>query len=143
MTYYELIVYLDTISNEVRSEKVLDKLNNLNIYLKGDRYFRFIDHLSNLIQDRLDNAFYSLKSKILAKHMNIDEFSLELEDLVNEIEFNIKIANIKIVENENKEELIKSIYKSNNSMLDAIKPYFDDGIDSELIQNKIDSYYRG
>ena len=143
MTYYEMVVYLETLIKEPRSENIINKLNNINIDLKGDRYFRFIDHVSNLIHDRLENALYVLNTKLVAKHMNSDEFSIEFNEFISEVEFVLKITQIKIINDENREELIKSIFESNNNMLDKIKTYFGEGIEDEIILSKIDSFYRG
>lgn len=124
MTYYEIITYLRSLVDKPRSESLLDKLNTAETFLKGDRYYRFIDQVGDLIEKRLNRAFYNIKEKILIDDtLDDNKFVVEFNEFKEEIAFTNKIAKITIIEDNNKNLLNKSIKTSTKKMIDELKEY--------------------
>ena len=65
ISYYDLVELLHSYSKEPINETLISNLNNLEVDLKGDRYFRFIDHLTILISERLENALINFENNKL------------------------------------------------------------------------------
>lgn len=139
ISYYDLVVFLDTISKEKRDEAIVNKLNNLEVKLEGERYFRFLDHLSLLIQDRLNNSCKELINKQDEIGDNFDVFSNQFSEYADEVSLCFKIASINIVHEENKIELGRTIMETNNLILDKIKQCFNTS--NASILNLIDETY--
>lgn len=142
MTYYEMINYLESIKDSVRNDEMIAKLNNTQIDLEGDRYYRFVDHIAQLIQYRLEKLYDSFRSKIFYQEVSNEVFSLEFEEFKSEVTFMYKLAQIKLLKEENSKELIKSISTSNNKMLDEIKKLYEDNQNAIIILELINNAYR-
>ncbi len=121
ITYYDLVNFLESLGNEKNDNSIIERLNNLNVSLEGDRYYRFLDHLSLMIQIRLTNALNELiiiKDKI----RNDDRlFEEEFKNYTNEVSLCFQIAGVKLVHEENQIEIGRIIMDTNNSLLDQLK----------------------
>lgn len=138
-SYYDLVELLHSFVNEPPSETFLNNLDNLNIDLRGDRYFRFIDHLTILISERLENSFYNFENKMINTNINRNNFTIEFREILHEIDFCKRLASCKLVLDENREEFLRTIRKSINNILDRIKELIIDNDD--FILEEIDKAY--
>ena len=119
ISYYDLVNFLESLVNEPRSDSIVERLNSLDVNLEGDRYFRFLDHLSLLIQDRLSNAYKNLLDKIPSIGNDDNRFSIEFKEYTDEVG--------------------RIIMQTNNKILDEIKKnYFDE---DTFIMNTINNAY--
>lgn len=139
ISYYDLVNFLESLVNEPRSDSIVERLNSLEVNLEGDRYFRFLDHLSLLIQDRLSNAYKNLLDKIPSIGVDDNRFSIEFKEYTDEVSLDFSIASIKLVHEENQMQLGRTIMESNNRILDEIKRNYS-GEDT-FIMNTINNAY--
>lgn len=126
MTYYELVELLDSYIYSPRDEKIIDNLNNIEIDLRGDRYFRFIDHISYLIEERLKNSSYNFEDKIITQGYNDNIAVIEFNEVIKEINFINKLSKIKLIKLDNQQEFEKSIKESVKNILNKLLEEFKD-----------------
>lgn len=139
ISYYDLVNFLETLTDEPRSDSIIERLNSLEVDLEGDRYFRFLDHLSLLIQNRLNKAYITFLDKIPSIGNDDNRFSMEFKEYTDEVSLDFSIASIKLVHKENQMELGRTIMKSNNRVLDEIKKNYSDN--DTFIMNTINNAY--
>lgn len=140
-SYYDLVEILHNYSKEPINETLIENLNNMNVDLRGDRYYRFIDHLTILISERLENALYAFENKMMNTVLNKNNFIIEFREVLKEIAFVKELASIKLVLNENKEEFDKSIKKSINNMLDRISDLYLSNTNDQFVLDEIKNAY--
>lgn len=139
ISYYDLVNFLESLTDEPRSDSIIERLNSLEVDLEGDRYFRFLDHLSLLIQNRLNKAYATFLNKIPSIGNDDNRFSMEFKEYTDEVSLDFSIASIKLVHKENQMELGRTIMKSNNRVLDEIKKNYSDN--DTFIMNTINNAY--
>lgn len=139
ISYYDLVNFLESLLTEPRSDSIVERLNSLDVNLEGDRYFRFLDHLSLLIQDRLSNAYNNLLDKIPSIGNDDNRFSIEFKEYTDEVSLVFSIASIKLVHEENQMQLGRIIMQTNNKILDEIKKNYLD--EDTFIMNTINNAY--
>lgn len=139
ISYYDLVNFLESLTDEPRSDSIIERLNSLEVDLEGDRYFRFLDHLSLLIQNRLNKAYTTFLNKIPSIGNDDNRFSMEFKEYTDEVSLDFSIASIKLVHKENQMELGRTIMKSNNRVLDEIKKNYSDN--ETFIMNTINNAY--
>ena len=126
MTYYELVSYLDKMINNISSDDHIDVLNQANINLSGDRYYRFISQVNYLLTQRLKNLLDVLLDRCHSKNLSKEELTSELSRLTEEVNYLKKIIDINLIKNENRNEFIKSIIKNNNEIIDVLLEFYID-----------------
>lgn len=141
ISYYDLVELLHSYSKEPINETLISNLNNLEVDLKGDRYFRFIDHLTILITERLENALINFENKMMNTVLNKNNFIIEFREILQEITFVKELASIKLVLDENKEEFERTIKKSINNMLDRITDMYLSNTDDKFVLEEIKNAY--
>lgn len=141
ISYYDLVELLHSYSKEPINETMISNLNNLEVDLKGDRYFRFIDHLTILISERLENALINFENKMMNTVLNKNNFIIEFREILQEITFVKELASIKLVLDENKEEFERTIKKSINNMLDRITDMYLSNTDDKFVLEEIKNAY--
>lgn len=141
ISYYDLVELLHSYSKEPINETMISNLNNLEVDLKGDRYFRFIDHLTILITERLENALINFENKMMNTVLNKNNFIIEFREILQEITFVKELASIKLVLDENKEEFERTIKKSINNMLDRITDIYLSNTDDKFVLEEIKNAY--
>lgn len=141
ISYYDLVELLHSYSKEPINETMISNLNNLEVDLKGDRYFRFIDHLTILISERLENALINFENKMMNTVLNKNNFIIEFREILQEITFVKELASIKLVLDENKEEFERTIKKSINNMLDRITDIYLSNTDDKFVLEEIKNAY--
>ena len=83
-TYYELVTYLNSIINvEELDDEIINNFKNYTLYLNGERYDRFINHLINLFDDRINNCYKYLYDNLIETN-DVKEFNLILSSIRNE-----------------------------------------------------------
>lgn len=139
ISYYDLVNFLETLSNDKNVDSIVERLNSLNVSLEGDRYYRFLDHLSLMIQNRLTNAFNELISE--KEDIKNDDrlFEDKFKDYTDEVSLCFQIASIKLVNEENQIEVGRIIMNVNNTLLNQLKDVLD--TDDEDIIRIIDNAY--
>lgn len=141
ISYYDLVELLHSYSKEPINETMISNLNNLEVDLKGDRYFRFIDHLTILISERLENALINFENKMMNTVLNKNNFIIEFREILQEITFVKELASIKLVLDENREEFERTIKKSINNMLDRITDMYLSNTDDKFVLEEIKNAY--
>lgn len=143
ISYYDLVNLLDTISDEKQDNDIVLRLNSLEVTLEGERYYRFLDHLSLTIQDRLHNAYDALIKKIDEVKDDAkrdDELFYELFKMyTDEVSLCFQIASVKLVHEENQIELGRVIMNVNNELLHELTKYLKS--DNEEINHIIEDAY--
>lgn len=139
ISYYDLVNFLETLSNDKNDDSIVERLNSLNVSLEGDRYYRFLDHLSLMIQNRLTNAFNELISE--KEDIKNDDrlFEDKFKDYTDEVSLCFQIASTKLVNEENQIEVGRIIMNVNNTLLNQLKDVLD--TDDEDIIRIIDNAY--
>lgn len=139
ISYYDLVNFLETLSNDKNDDSIVERLNSLNVSLEGDRYYRFLDHLSLMIQNRLTNAFNELISE--KEDIKNDDrlFEDKFKDYTDEVSLCFQIASTKLVNEENQIEIGRIIMNVNNTLLNQLKDVLD--TDDEDIIRIIDNAY--
>ena len=139
ISYYDLVNFLETLSNDKNVDSIVERLNSLNVSLEGDRYYRFLDHLSLMIQNRLTNAFHELSSD--KEDIKNDDrlFEDKFKDYTDEVSLCFQIASTKLVNEENQIEVGRIIMNVNNTLLNQLKDALD--TDDEDIIRIIDNAY--
>lgn len=139
ISYYDLVNFLETLSNDKNVDSIVERLNSLNVSLEGDRYYRFLDHLSLMIQNRLTNAFNELISD--KEDIKNDDrlFEDKFKDYTDEVSLCFQIASTKLVNEENQIEVGRIIMNVNNTLLNQLKDVLD--TDDEDIIRIIDNAY--
>ena len=139
ISYYDLVNFLETLSNDKNVDSIVERLNSLNVSLEGDRYYRFLDHLSLMIQNRLTNAFNELVSE--KEDIKNDDrlFEDKFKDYTDEVSLCFQIASTKLVNEENQIEVGRIIMNVNNTLLNQLKDALD--TDDEDIIRIIDNAY--
>lgn len=121
ISYYDLVNFLDSLSSEKTDNSIIDRLNSLNVSLDGDRYYRFLDHLSLLIKIRLTNQYDNLINE-RDRISNDDRlFDDEFKNYTDEVSLCFKIAGINLVHEENQIEVGRIIMNINNNLLNQLK----------------------
>lgn len=139
ISYYDLVNFLESLVDEPRNESIIERLNSLEVNLDGDRYYRFLDHMSLLIQDRLDKAYNTFLDKMASIGTDDNRFSIEFKELTDEVSLDFQMASIKLIREENQMELGRTIMKSNNRILDEIKKGYSN--EDTFIMNTINNAY--
>lgn len=139
ISYYDLVNFLETLSNDKNVDSIVERLNSLNVSLEGDRYYRFLDHLSLMIQNRLTNAFNELISE--KEDIKNDDrlFEDKFKYYTDEVSLCFQIASTKLVNEENQIEVGRIIMNVNNTLLNQLKDVLD--TDDEDIIRIIDNAY--
>ncbi len=139
ISYYDLVNFLETLCNDKNVDSIVERLNSLNVSLEGDRYYRFLDHLSLMIQNRLTNEFNELISE--KEDIKNDDrlFEDKFKDYTDEVSLCFQIASTKLVNEENQIEVGRIIMNVNNTLLNQLKDVLD--TDDEDIIRIIDNAY--
>lgn len=145
ISYYDLVNFLESLGEEKADNSIIDRLNNLEVNLEGNRYYRFLDHLNLMIQVRLTNAFNELV-KIKDRIRNDDIlFDDEFKYYTDEVSLCFDIASTKLIKEENQIEVGRVIMNTNNSLLNHLKNVFNTNdedilriIDNAYLQEKTD-----
>lgn len=139
ISYYDLVNFLDSLSSEKTDNSIIDRLNSLNVSLDGDRYYRFLDHLSLLIKVRLTNQYDKLVND-RDRISNDDRlFDDEFKNYTDEVSLCFKIAGINLVHEENQIEVGRIIMDINNNLLSQLKDILN--TDDEDILRIINNAY--
>lgn len=126
MTYYEIVSFLDNMITKPIDSKLINELNNIEINLEGNRYYRFIGQINYVLTERLRLYMDRLIDKIKTMTFSKEDLILEMSNLTNEVDFLKQISAINLIKKENHKEFVKSIIKNNNELIEGIKEYFSD-----------------
>lgn len=133
MTYYEWINYFDSLKKAPISDEPINMINNSNIDYKGNIKIRYLNHIVQLINYRLNNALdnFLLKNKTLIQDKN--NLSIELNDLKKEITYAKKLASTKYFEENVKKQLLNNIKNFGIEMNDAVKNSYANCNNNEIL----------
>lgn len=140
MTYYEWVNYFENLKDAPINDNAISIIENSNIDYKGNIKIRYLNHIVDLINYRLNNSLdnFLMKCKRLAQDKNT--LSIELNDLKKEIVYARKLASIKYFEETVKHQLLNNIKSFGDEMNTAIKNSYSNCNDNEIIMlvNNID-----
>ncbi len=124
-TYYELITYINSIVNvkEINDE-IINNFKNYNVYLNGERYDRFINHLINLFDDRINNCYEYLYDNLIETN-DVKEFNLILSSIRNESLKELEFINVNFINDEDKEKLTNFIKANHNEIINRLKQQYN------------------
>ncbi len=132
-TYRELTIYLDSLNDKEISEKDINKLDSSNMDLSGNIQYR-VDNQFNIfirnkiVRDTLD--FQNRLNDITDKNTII----LELDKLNKDYNMLYKLANVKIVSSNAKNEYSKYIIDCLNQYKESIRKRFNNIVDNLCIK---------
>ena len=140
MTYYEWVNYFENLKDAPINDNAISIIENSNIDYKGNIKIRYLNHIVDLINYRLNNSLdnFLMKCKRLTQDKNT--LSIELNELKKEIIYARKLASIKYFEETVKQQLLENIKNFGSEMNSAIKNSYINCNDSEIIMlvNNID-----
>lgn len=140
MTYYEWVNYFENLKDAPITDNAISVIENSNIEYKGNIKVRYLNHIVDVINYRLNNSLdnFLMKCKRLTQDKNT--LSIELNDLKKEIVFARKLASIKHFEENIKKQLLDNINNFGNEMNTAIRNSYINCNDNEIIMlvNSID-----
>lgn len=123
-TYYELIFFLDSMLKAPLTEDNIEKLNNANVSLTKDRYIRFINQVTNFMTQRLRNTMNKVIDTVCERYLDVNELTLELNNIRSEITYMQKLVNTKLIKEENRQMFYKSLVSNNNEIFNEIKSLY-------------------
>ena len=124
-TYYELVTYLNSIINvEELDDEIINNFKNYTLYLNGERYDRFINHLINLFDDRINNCYKYLYDNLI-KTNDVKEFNLILSSIRNESLRELEFINVNFINDEDKEKLTNFIKANHNEIINRLKQQYN------------------
>ncbi len=140
MTYYEWVNYLDKLKYNSISEDNINQINNANITYTGDIKVRFLNHIVDVINFRLNDAVDNFLMKINLVVQDQNNLLLEINYLKNEMLIARKLATIRHFDEDTKKSLLENIYKFGTDMNDQIKSSFTNinNQDILMIVNNLD-----
>lgn len=96
MSYYDWVKTFEMLKTSPMDDNIIKNLENKN--LDGNAYVleKFINHVINTINTRLNNSYFSCIDRILSSNIDIDTLSLDLINIKKEKKFVIKIVNLPI-----------------------------------------------
>ena len=124
MTYYEWVNYLDKLKYNSISEENINQINNANITYTGDIKVRFLNHIVDVINFRLNEAVDNFLMKINLVVQDQNNLLLEINYLKNEMLIARKLATIRHFDEDTKKALLENIYKFGTDMNNQIKSSF-------------------
>lgn len=140
MTYYEWVNYLDKLKYNSISEENINQINNANITYTGDIKVRFLNHIVDVINFRLNEAVDNFLMKINLVVQDQNNLLLEINYLKNEMLIARKLATIRHFDEDTKKALLENIYKFGTDMNNQIKSSFTNinNQDILMIVNNLD-----
>ena len=124
-TYYELVTYLNSIINvEELDDEIINNFKNYTLYLNGERYYRFINHLINLFDDRINNCYKYLYDNLIETN-DVKEFNLILSSIRNESLRELEFINVNFINDEDKEKLTNFIKANHNEIINRLKQQYN------------------
>lgn len=124
-TYYELVTYLNSIINlKEIDDEIINNFKNYNVYLNGERYDRFINHLINLFDDRINNCYEYLYNNLIETN-DVKEFNLILSSIRNESLRELEFINVNFINDEDKEKLTNFIKANHNEIINRLKQQYN------------------
>ncbi len=109
ITYYEMIDFIEKMKTAPRNDQNINYLKNAKVDMPGNVMYRFIDHIMDLIQTRLNNSLDNFIDKLKKISGNEDMFSLEVIEVKKEVNYAVLIANNVNIPDENKKRLKETI----------------------------------
>ena len=133
MTYYEWVNYFESLKDAPINDNAISIIENSNIDYKGNIKIRYLNHIVDLINYRLNNSLdnFLMKCKRLAQNKNT--LSIELNDLKKEIVYARKLASIKYFDETVKNQLLENIKIFGDEMNVTIRNSYANCNDNEII----------
>jgi len=135
MTYFELVSYLQELINRPIDQNNIDYLNNINISLDGERYYRFIEQIKIVVTERLNKKVRELREKLISEYMNADTLSIEASNIRDEIKYCQDIVRCKLILPDNQQIFMSTIRSTNNTLVDTLLVFFEDDVRKSILQN--------
>lgn len=124
MTYYEWVNYFDKLKYNSISDENINQINNANILYTGDIKIRFLNHIVDVINYRLNEAVDNFLMKLNLVVQDQNNLLLEIGYLKNEMLIARRLATIRHFDDETKKALLDNISKFGNEMNNQIKDSF-------------------
>jgi hypothetical protein len=133
MTYYEWITYIDNLKHNAVTEEMINNINNATITYTGDIKVRFLNHIVDVINYRLNEALDNFYMKLHIIAQDRENLMLEINYLKNEMVIAKKLATVKHFDDNTKKSLLDNIYKLGSDMNNQIKEAFANSSDQGVL----------
>lgn len=121
VTYYEMIDFIEKMKTAPRKDENINYLKNTKIDMPGNVLYRFMDHIIDLIQARLNNSLDNFIGKLKTIRSDDNLFSLEVLEIKKEIDYSIKIATNVNLPDDNKQRLKETIKNYANDVEEILE----------------------
>ncbi len=122
-TYFELASYLENVVSYDINDEIINNLNDMNVDLRDERYNRFLNHILDILDNRINDFYKELHNKL--DHIkSLTEFESEFNILTDEIDWQLKLVNINVIKDEDKNKLSDFIKTNFNEVLNRLKTYY-------------------
>ena len=135
MTYFALVDMLDKMITQPLSDEIIKSLNDADISLTSNRYYRFLAQVNYLIVERIKLFEAKITHVIYERSINKEELILELDGLNGEVNYLNKIIDVKLIKNENKNDLRNRVIENNNALVNNLKELFESDEYLEILDN--------
>ncbi len=123
MTYYELVTYIEDLTNKTITDEIINKINNSNFDYSQDVMIRILDHIINVIFKKLNNTEDDLINS-LNNIKTSGELTLEINKIKSILKDVNKLLTIKYFETDLKNNIQNNIYDYSNEYISIIKKYY-------------------
>ncbi len=136
-TYFELITYLENVVSLDINNEAIKNLNELKVDLRGDRYNRFLNHILDILDNRI-NMYYKELHDNLDKIHNINEFEDKFNEVLEETEMQLKLIDINLINDEDQNKLSDFIKTNFNEIINRLRNYYKG---NGAFVHYLDNYY--
>ena len=140
MTYYEWIDYLDKLKHNAITDNDVNKIDQANLTYTGDIKIRFLNHIVDLINYRLNASVDNFVLKLDRVKQDQNTLLLEIGYIKNEMVFAKKLASVRHFDENTKNSLLQNIHKFGEDINVQIRNAFMNDTNSEIamIINNLD-----
>lgn len=140
MTYFEWVEYFQKLKESPMDDSLLE--NVVGKKLDGGEYVlnRYIDHVIQVVNTRLNNSFNYCLDKMYTSDMDINMLSLNLINFKKEKVYLNKIVDLPVIGEEIKETFVNTIDNVFNDMCNILRrniEYIDVNGECSSVFNKI------
>ncbi len=140
MTYYEWIDYLDKLKHNAITDNDVNKIDQANLTYTGDIKIRFLNHIVDLINYRLNASVDNFVLKLDRVKQDQNTLLLEIGYIKNEMVFAKKLASVRHFDENTKNSLLQNIHKFGEDINVQIRNAFMNDTNPEIamIINNLD-----
>ncbi len=124
MTYYELVTYIEDLTNKTITDEIIHKFNNYDFDYSQDIMVRIVDHIINVIFKKLNNTEDDLINT-LNNIKSPEELTLEINKIKLILKDTNKLLTIKYFNEDLKNDIQNNINEYSNVYESIIKKHYN------------------